>query len=119
MITFGTVVTDDAFLAGLAAVRDFVSQRGPHHGITNFSQVERFELSNELLDALGAMAPVFPVPMRRLVVASTPAAYVCTRIVQTLRSDSFAPIEVAANADEACAMLKTNDSDLICVQAPL
>ena len=41
MITFGKVVTDDEFRVGLAAVKDFVSQRGPHHGITDFSQVER------------------------------------------------------------------------------
>jgi hypothetical protein len=36
MITFENVVTDDGFLAGFAAVKDFVSQRGPHHGITDF-----------------------------------------------------------------------------------
>ena len=47
MITFGKVVTDDVFLAGLAAVRDFVSQRGPHHGIADFSWVESFEITNE------------------------------------------------------------------------
>ena len=118
MITFGKVVTDDGFLAGFAAVKDFVNQRGPYHGITNFSQVESFEISNELLNALGSMAPAFPTPMRRLVVASTPAAYVCARIVQTLRSGSSAPIEVAATADNACAMLGTHSFDLIDVQAP-
>jgi hypothetical protein len=117
MITFGKVVTDDGFLAGFAAVKDFVSQRGPHHGITNFSQVESFEITNELLSALSSMAPAFPAPMRRLVVASTPAAYVCTRIVQTFRSGSSAPIEIIATVDEACAMLGTNGSDLIDVQA--
>lgn len=113
MISFGKVVTDDGFLAGFAAVRDFVSQRGPHHGITDFSQVESFALSNELLNELGSMAPAFPPPMRRLVVASAPAAYVCTRIVQTLRSGSSSPIEVAATADKACTMLGTNGLDLI------
>jgi hypothetical protein len=113
MITFGKVVTDEVFLAGLAAVRDFVSQRGPHHGIADFSRVESFEITNELLNELGSMAPVFPTPMRRLVVASTPAAYVCTRIVQTLRSGSSAPIEVVATADRAYATLGTNGPDLI------
>lgn len=111
MTTFSKVVTDSLFLAGLAAVKDFVSRRGPHHGITDFSQVESFELTNELLSELGSMAPVFPPPMRRLVVASTPAAYVCTRIVQTLRSGSTAPIEVVATVDEACAMLGVTNSD--------
>jgi hypothetical protein len=113
MITFGEVVTDDGFLAGFAAVKDFVSQRGPYHGITDFSQVESFEITNELLSELGSVAPAFPTPMRRLVVASTPAAYVCTRIVQMLRSRSSAPIEIIATADEACAILGTNSSDLI------
>jgi hypothetical protein len=59
MITFGEVVTDNVFLAGFAAVKDFVSQRGPHHGITNFSQVENFGFSNELLNELRSMAPAF------------------------------------------------------------
>jgi hypothetical protein len=117
MITFGKVVTDDVFLAGFAAVKDFVRQRGPHHGITDFSQVESFEITNELLSELGSVAPAFPTPMRRLVVASTPAAYVCTRMVQTLRSGSSAPVEIIATADGACAMLGTNGSDLIDVQA--
>ncbi len=118
MITFGKVVTDDGFLVGLAAVKDFVSQRGPHHGITDFSQVESFEITNELLKELSSMAPAFPTPMRRLVVASMPAAYVCARIVQTLRSRSSAPIEIVATTDEAYAVLGTNSSDLIDVQAP-
>jgi hypothetical protein len=117
MITFGKVVTDEAFLAGFAAVKDFVTQRGPHHGITDFSQVESFGLTNELLNTLGSMAPAFPTPMRRLVVASTPTAYVCTRIVQSLRAGSSAPIEVAESTDEACAMLGTNGSDFVDAQA--
>ena len=117
MITFGKIVTDEGFLAGFAAVRDFVSQRGPHHGITDFSRVESLEITNELLNELGSVVPAFPAPMRRLVVASTPAAYVCTRIVQTLRSGSSAPIEIIATADGACAMLGTSSSDLIDVQA--
>jgi hypothetical protein len=116
MITFGKVVTDDGFLTGFATVKDFVSQRGPHHGITDFSKVESFELTNELLSELGSIAPAFPTPMRRLVVASTPAAYVCTRIVQELRSGSSAKTEVATTIDEAYAMLGTNNSDLINVQ---
>jgi hypothetical protein len=113
MITFGKVLTDDGFLAGFAAVKDFVNQRGPHHGITDLSQVECFEVSNELLNAIGSMSPAFPTPMRRLVVASTPAAYVCTRIVQMLRSGSSAPIEVVATIDKSCAMLGTSSSNLI------
>lgn len=113
MVTFGKVVTDDRFLVGFAAVRDFVSQHGPHHGITDFSQVECFKITNELLSELGSVAPAFPAPMRRLVVASAPAAYVCTRIVQMLRSRSSAPIEIVATTDEACAILGTTGSDLI------
>ena len=113
MITFGKIVTDDVFLTGFAAVRDFVSKCGPHHGITDFSQVEGFAITNELLSELGSIAPAFPPPMRRLVVASTPAADVCSRMVQTLRSGSSAPIEISATADRACVMLGTNSFDLI------
>lgn len=118
MITFGKVVTDDGFLAGFAAVKDFVSQRGSHHGIADFSQVESFEITNELLRELSAMAPAFPTPMRRLVVASTPAAYVSTRIVQALRSGASAAIEIVATTDGACAMLGTSSTDLVDVRAP-
>lgn len=115
MITFGKVLTDDGFLAGFAAVKDFVNQRGPHHGIADLSQVESFEVSNELLNAIGSMTPAFPPPMRRLVVASTPAALVCSSIVQTLRSGSSAPIEIIGAIDKACAMLGTSSSDFISV----
>jgi hypothetical protein len=116
MITFGQVVTDDEFLAGFAAVKDFMSQRGPHHGITDFSRAENIEITNELLNELGTTAPAIPPPMRRLIVASTPAAYVCTRIVQTLRSGSSGPIEIVATVDAACAMLGTSCLDLIDVR---
>jgi hypothetical protein len=117
MVSFGKVVTDNCFLDGIAAVKDFVNQHGPHHGITDLSGVERLEVTNELLTALGSMAPAFPTPMRRVVVASTPAAHVCTHIVQTLRSGSSAPIEMTATADAAYAMLGTNSSDLVEVWA--
>jgi hypothetical protein len=116
MITFGNLVTDDGFLAGFAAVKDFMSQRGPHHGITDFSRTESIEVTNELLNQLGSMAPAIPPPLRRLVVASTPAAYVCTRIVQTLRSGSSAPVEIVETVEEACAMLGTNCLNLIDVR---
>jgi hypothetical protein len=118
MVTFGKVVTDDEFLAGFAAVKDFVSHHGPHHGITDFSRVESFEITNELLIALGSMAPAFPTAMRRVVVASTPAVYVGTRILQALRSGSSGPIEIIATVDEAYAALGTNSSDLIEERAP-
>jgi hypothetical protein len=113
MIAFGKVVTDNGFLAGFAAVKDFMNEHGPHHGITDFSEVESFEITNELLHQLGSMPPAFPVSMRRIVVASTPASFVCTRIVQTLRSGSLAPIEIVGTTGEAYAMLGTNGSDLI------
>ena len=116
MITFGKVVTNDTFLAGFAAVKDFVNHHGPYHGITDFSQVESFEITNELLNALGSMAPAFPVPMRRVVVASAPAAYVCARIVQTLRAGSSAPIEISATTEGAYARLHTDRSNFIDVR---
>jgi hypothetical protein len=112
-VFFGKIVTDRGFLAGFAAVRDFVKEHGPHHGITDFSGAESVEVTNDLLSQLGAVEPAFPIPMRRIVVASTPATYVCARIVQSLRSGSFAPIEIIATFDNACASLGTSSSDLI------
>jgi hypothetical protein len=76
-VIFGKIVTDRGFLAGFAAVRDFVKEHGPHHGITDFSGAESVEISNDLLTQIGAVDPAFPIPMRRIVVASTPATYVC------------------------------------------
>jgi hypothetical protein len=112
MVTFGPTVTDEMFLAGFAAVKDFVSQHGPHHGITDFSRVRTFEISNEMLSQIGHMAPAIPAPMRRVVVAPEPAAYVSARIVQALRADTSAPIEIVAKIDTALALLGTNCSDL-------
>jgi hypothetical protein len=63
MITFGKVVTGDEFLAGFAAVKDFVNHHGAYHGITDFSQVESFDITNELLSALGSMTPAFLAPI--------------------------------------------------------
>jgi hypothetical protein len=113
LVTFGPIVTDEIFLAGLAAVKDFVSQHGPHHGITDFSGVGTFEISNEMLSQIGHTAPAIPMPMRRIVVAPEPASYVSARIVQALRADTSAPIEIVAKIDTALAMLGTNGSDLI------
>jgi hypothetical protein len=117
MITFGKVVTDETFLAGFATVRDFVNKHGPHHGITDLSAVESFELTSELLGQLGSMPPAFPIVMRRVVVATTPAAYGGARIVQTLRYGSFAPIEIVGSTDEAFATLGTSSADLIEINA--
>jgi hypothetical protein len=119
MIAFGKVVTDDIFLAGFAAVKDFVNDHGPYHGITDFSQVESFQITNELLIQIGSMrSPAFPITMRRLIVASAPASLVAARIVQKLRSDTFARLEIIGTIEEACAMMKTNNSDLIEVPRP-
>ena len=117
MVTFGKVVTDSCFLAAFAAVKDFVAQHGPHHGITDFSQVDSLAITNELLNDLGRRAPAFPAAMRRIVVASTPAVDVAARIVQMLRSGSSARIEVIATTDEACRMLGTSDADLAVLTA--
>ena len=117
MVSFRRVVTDHCFLAAFAAVKDFVARHGPYHGITDFSQVDSVAITNEMLNNLGGMAPAFPAAMRRIVVAPTPAAYVCARIVQGLRSGSTAPIEIVATTDEACLMLGTRDSHLVEVQA--
>jgi hypothetical protein len=113
LVTFGPIVTDEIFLGGVAAVKDFVSQHGPRHGITDLSGVRTFEISNEMLIQIGHMPPAFPGPMRRVVVAPEPASYVSARIVQALRADTSAPIEIAANIDTAFAMLGANGSDLI------
>jgi hypothetical protein len=113
MISFGKVVTDDSFMAGFAAVQDFVTKNGPHHGITDFSGIESFELTAGLLNQLGSTAPAIPIVMRRIIVATTPAVFGGAQIVQTLRFGSFAPIEIAGSTDEAFAMLGTCDSNLI------
>src|ERR1700761_6046630 len=103
MINFGSTVTDEIFLACFAAVKDFVSQRGPHHGVTDFSGVRTLEISNEMLSQIGRMPPAIPAPMRRIVVAPEPASYVSARIVQALRADTTAPIEIVAQIDTALA----------------
>ena len=113
LVTFGPIVTDEIFLAGFAAVKDFVSRHGPYHGVTDLSGVRTFEISNELLSQIGHMAPAIPAPMRRVVVAPEPASYVSARIVKALRADTSAPIEIVAQLDTAFAMLGTNCSDLI------
>lgn len=110
MITFGKVVNDEIFLAAFAAVRDFVSRHVPCHGIVDFSAVERFEMSNEMLNQLGWMPPAFPEPMRRVVVAPMPAAYVGARIVQALRSASSATLEIVTTTEEALQLLQANDA---------
>jgi hypothetical protein len=112
LVTFGPTVTDEIFLAGFAAVKDYVSQHGPHRGNTDFSRVRTFEISNEMLSQIGHMAPAIPAPMRRIVVAPEPASYVSARIVQALRADTSAPIEIVAKIDTALALLGTNCSDL-------
>lgn len=116
MVTLGRAVTDNIFLAGFAAVKDFMIRNGPHHGIVDFSRVERFRLSNEMLSELGRVPPAIPTQMRRVIVASEPAAYVSARIVQGLRADTAAPIEIVTTRDAAYAMLKTTDVDLIAVE---
>lgn len=116
-VTFRKSVTDDRFLAAFAAVKDFVAQRGPYHGITDFSEAGGVEISNGMLDYLGGRAPAFPVAMRRIVVAPTPEAHVSARVVQRLRSGSSAPIEITATTEEAYLGLGTNASDLIVVPA--
>jgi hypothetical protein len=100
-------------------VKDFINEHGAYHGITDFSQVASFQISNELLIQIGSMeTPACPITMRRLVVASGPASYVAARIVQALRSETSAPIEIIGTIDEACALMKTNSSDLIEVPRP-
>ena len=68
LIEFRETLTNTIYLAAYEAVKEFMDQHGPHHGIWDFSLVDNLSVSNQQLNQVALMAPVIPVRMRRFVV---------------------------------------------------
>ena len=109
LVTFGTSLTDDIYLAAYQSIQRFIDEHGPHHAIFDFSPVEDFRLSNELARRIGDMDPAIPAPMQRIVIVPQPALYGTAREVQSLRAFSPAAIRIVKTIGSAYELLGIAD----------
>ena len=101
LIAAGPRLTQEIYLRVYAAIKRFVAAEGSCSLILDLSAVTDFQLPFEFVREIAAMEPVVPAAMQRIAVAPQPAIFGSARIVETLRSETAAPIAVVRTLDEA------------------
>src|SRR5215469_13872110 len=92
LVTAGALMTRAIHQRIYDAVKRFVAAQGPCSLILDLAAVSDFALSFEFLREIAEKEPVVPAPMRRIVVAPQPAVFGSVRIIETLRSETAAPV---------------------------
>jgi hypothetical protein len=116
LVTFGETLTDEIFLAGHAVVKEFSEKHGPHHAIADFSSGKNFRVSVDLPRLISYMSPAVPPGMRRIAVAPQPEIYGSARVVQALRDQSPAPLEIVLTIEGAFALLGLGSPSFVAVE---
>jgi len=113
-IAFGARLTEDIYMEGYALMSRFIAAQGPCSLILDLTAVTQFELSNEFLRLIGSKLAV-PGALKRLAVAPQPVIFGSGRMVETLRSEGDAPIQVVRTLAEAYAALGATAADFTAV----
>ena len=74
-MTLEGLVTDAILLDGYATVTRYVASHGPCRGITDVSQVTKFDVSNDTIKRLAGTSPAFPTAYMRVFVAPKDFVY--------------------------------------------
>ena len=61
LVTFGKIVTKASVLAAYTAIEQFMAAHGPHSGITDFSEVEKFDIKADFIWFLVTKPPAIPI----------------------------------------------------------
>jgi hypothetical protein len=101
------VLTDDVLLEGYWAIMAWVEANSPRILITDYSQVESFQITSEGVRALAAMPPVVPAQFLRVVIAPKDEIFGLARMFQMLSERSRPQVQIVRSLAEARRLLTT------------
>jgi hypothetical protein len=104
-VTLTGVLTEAAFLAAREDVAHFIQIEGPCHGILDFREVSKFDISADFVRELAEEPPTFPVNTIRVCVASQPVIYGMIRMFQIIGAETREELHVVKTMKEAYALL--------------
>lgn len=113
LVTAGPRVSREIYLRVYAAVKRFAAQEGACSMILDLSGVTDFQVPLEFLREIAAMEPAVPAAMQRIAVAPQPAIFGSARVVETLRSETTAPIAVVRSLAEAMLAVGSSPTDFV------
>ncbi len=99
----GKTLSQSIYMDLYNAITQYERTEGPASIILDLTGVEHLTMSSKFARSIGGMEPAVPVGMARYVVAPQPVLFGLSRMVQTLRSLTNAPIEVVRSLGEAYA----------------
>lgn len=109
---FSSRVTDDDVRQQVELVAAGAPYDGKYCAITDFTHVERFDVTTEMVRTLAAQ----PSPLaaaKRVIVAPGDVLYGVSRMFQVLSQNTRPDITVVRSIGEACAILKISPEALL------
>jgi hypothetical protein len=105
LIRFTGVVTDDVLLSGFQSVREWIAIHGDTSSITDFSEIESFEVTAAAVRQLAEGPPLVPDGYMRIVVAPQDEAFGMARMFEMLGSESRDRVYVVRTHIEAAQIV--------------
>lgn len=109
---FSSRVNDDDVRQQIELVAAGAPYDGPYCTITDFTHVERFDVTTEMIRTVASQ----PSPLagaKRVIVAPGDVQYGVSRMFQALSQNTRPDITVVRNLAEACAILKISPEALM------
>ncbi|MGA3211687.1 MAG: hypothetical protein ABSD20_10300 [Terriglobales bacterium] len=98
-------LTGQIFLAGLAAARNWVADKGPVPTIVDFTAVTQFNVGVAALKEFAQSPPILPEQTRRIIVVPQSRVLTMVRLFQLFSGKRRPPLQVVRTMDDACTFL--------------
>ena len=112
-VTLEGRLTDAILLEGYAAAVRYVASHGPCRGITDVSQVTKFDVSNDTIKQLAGTSPAFPTAYMRVFVAPKDFVYGMARMFQILGGETRPNLHIVRTMGEAYRLLQVESPEFV------
>jgi hypothetical protein len=108
---FSGQITDDDVRHQIELIAAGAPYEGKYSAITDFTHVERFDVTTEMIRAVAAQDSPLSAA-KRVIVAPGEVQYGVSRMFQALSHQTRPDITVVRSISEACAILNISSADL-------
>lgn len=110
-VIFDGDLSDAGMTDAYRDIKQFVSEHEIKAGIIDFSAVTDFRLSSDCIRFMAHHSPLFPDPVRRVIVAPEDLMYGLARMYQEVGSKTRKNLYVARSLSEAFELLAQSDRE--------
>ena len=109
-------ITDDVFLDGYQAVRDWMAIHGQCSHISDFTSAASFKVSSEAIRNFASQPPLVSDDFLRVVVAPQDVVYGMVRMFASYGGRTRGRVDIFHTLEEAYAFLGVTSLDLVPVE---